>query len=214
MYERFVDREDKSDLISKCPDFKMRRHGVPPVQVVYAFLAAMLAVVMLVGHLTIKLLFLPDNAVTPVNEISSILFAISFCIGAVSIFSIALIYKIRDLILETEFQNLIFASASRINTDFCIIINKDKDALYCDYNFSLIFPGFENQTKAFIDLLAHEGFKKADRDKVLKGIANDKSVKVAFVHNKSSDGKPKKYEITVDPLSRPSGYYAVRGAAV
>jgi hypothetical protein len=213
MSERFVDRGDKKSLIKSCPDFKLRRHGVPPLQVAYAFMAALLAVVILVGYLVVKLLFLPDNVVTPNNEILFILFLIGFCITSVAIFSIALIYKIRDIILETEFQNLIFASAGRLGTDFCLIINKDKNTVYCDYSFSQLFASFEDHESAFKTFLKAKGLKKADKDKILKGIKAGKSTKATFTHAKTAKAKPKKYSITIDPISRPDGYFVLKGIA-
>lgn len=212
MSERFVDRKDKKELINSCPDFKLRRHGIPPLQVVYAFIAALLAVVMLVGHLVIKLLFLPDNIVTPTDEILSILFAIAFCIAAVAVFAVALIYRIRDIILETEFQNLIFASASRAGTDFCLIVNSDKTTIYADYNFSQLFASFENQIEAFSSLLADKGFKKTERDKIVKAMKSGKSAKASLSFASSADGPLKKYAVVVEPITRPAGYYLVRGS--
>lgn len=213
MSERFVDRKDKKDLIKSCPDFKFRRHGVPPVQVVYAFMAALLAVVMLVGHLVIKLLFLPDNVTTPNNEILSILFLIGFCIAAVALFSVALIYRIRDIILETEFQNLMFASAARLGTDFCLIINGEKSTIYCDYNFSQLFASFENHEGAFNTLMSEKSLKKADKDKVMKAMKDGKAAKIVLNYKKSSDEAAVKYTITAEPIARPVGYYVIKGIA-
>ena len=211
MSERFVDRTDKKQLIKSCPDFKLRRHGVPPVQVVYMFMAVLLAVVILVGHLVIKLLFLPDNETTPSDEILTILFAIGFCIVAVAVFAVSLIYRIRDTILETEFQNLIFASAGRLGTDFCLITNKDKITIYCDYNFSQLFSAFDQHEEAFNCLLSDKGLKKAEKDKIMKALKDNKPTKISMNFTSSTTDPNKKYSVVIDPISRPAGYFIVRG---
>ncbi len=210
MYERFIDRRDKKNLIKSCPDFKLRRHGTPPVQLVYIFVAVLLAVVTLVGHLTIKLLFLPDSDPTPSGEIMMTLYAIALLIIGVAIFAVILVNKIRDIILETEFQNLIFASSARVGSDFCLIVNADKMVVYCDYNFSEIFSSFKNHADAFKKLLSHEGLKKADKEKLVRALSDGASEKVPFVLTKPNN-ETRKMSITIDPISRPTGYSIIRG---
>lgn len=209
MAERFVDRKDKKNLIKNCPDFKLRRHGVPPIIVIYSFISALLAVVILVSYLVIELLFLPDNVTTPNNKILFILLVIGFCITFVAVFATVLIYKIRDIILETEFQNLIFASASRVNTDFCIIVNLDKITVYCDYNFSQLFAAFDNHEEAYFKLLDHEGLKKADKDKLDGALKTGKRISVPMSISKAD--KTKKYNVEISPISRPSGFCVIKG---
>lgn len=209
MYGRFTDRQDKINLIRNSPDFKLRYHGLPPKQVVYSYIAVLLAILVVVGHLSLRLVDAKQTDV-PVTEILTALVVIGVLISGVAVFAMVLISKYQNIITETEFQCLMFASSARTNTDFCLIANVDKVVVYCDYNFSELFCSFKEHADALKRLLAQEGLKKADRDAIGKAITDSKHVRVPFALTKPN-GEVQKMYITVDPITRPSGYSVIRG---
>jgi hypothetical protein len=209
MQARFTDRGDKNDLIKNSPDFKLRYHGVPPKQVTYSFIAVLLGVLVIVIHLSMQLVNMEKPDV-PVVEVLSALVAIGVLISGIAVFAVILIDKYQKIITETEFQCLIFASSARATSDFCMIANTDKTVVYCDYNFSELFCSFKEHADALKRLVSHEGFKKNDREAVLKAIVDSKHVRVPFTLA-SPSGEIQKMVVSVDPLSRPGGYTVIRG---
>jgi hypothetical protein len=210
MHERFIDRIDRKVLIDSSPDFKLRYHTIPPKQVVYSYVAVLLAVIVIVAHLTIKLVNLDDNQVIPTNEIITALFAIGVLISAAAVFSCVLIYKIHHIVTETEFQSLLFSSSMRVGFDFCMIVNSDKNVVYCDYNFSQIFSSFKDHSDALRRLMEHEGLKQDDKDKIIRSIVDGKPTKAPFKFTKTN-GDDVKMLLACDPISRPSGFTIIRG---
>ena len=53
-------------------------------------------------------------------------------------YMIVLLQRTRDLVLATEFQNALFASALDYNRTFCLIIKNDGNIMYMDRSFQKI----------------------------------------------------------------------------
>ena len=209
-YERFVDRTDSKELIKNCPDFVLRRHGLPPSWVIYAFVIVLLLIIILVNYLAISLILLPNDAPTPLNNILIFLITVSVLLTGVAVFAYSMVHKIREIVLQTEFQNLLFASASAIDSHFCAIATKNRLVVYYDYNFDQLFERTEDKQTAFDRLITSPGISDDDKERVTSAIENSKSASVNF--NKDNlDGTSTKLTIKIDPLKRPSGHVVLRG---
>lgn len=135
---------------------------------------------------------------------------VAFIVGALTWFTIFFEQRSRDLVLATEFQNALFASATGLNTKFCLITKKDGTIVYFDPGFQRMFPDFLKMEQRAIDLLLEiGGATQEDSRKVLSALDKGVFDKIIF-SLKTSDGTRAKIILTIDPLPRPSGFFLFR----
>lgn len=206
-HKRFIDRTDKEKLIQSCPDFTLRRHGVPPSRVIYAFIALLLIVALVIIHLSITLTLLPDTAYTPLQIVFGFLLLVALLVVGVAVFSFLVMRKIRDVVLETEFQNLLFASAAAADTEFCVITNVKKVMVYYDEPFARMFSLVKGHSDDFEETFDQKGLGKKEKTKVLRAISDGEKLRLPV----TISGRT--LTLTVEPLRRPSGYVVVRAYA-
>lgn len=205
-YERFTDRKDSLELIKKAGDFRVRKHGIPSKWVIYLFVGVILAIIVLIIQLSIRLILIPEHVETiPVLEIVGFLGSTVFLVTVAAIFSSSLIYRIRDTITEIEFINMAFASSMRLNSEFCLICNSDKNVIYYDHNFNSLFPRENPDTANFDRLADNKGIAQQDLQKITDAVTNNRYAKVPF-----SGGNKKNLSVVVEPLPKPAGYSIIR----
>lgn len=212
-YERFIDRVDKTKLIEECSDFKPRLHGMPSKWTIYAFVLVLLSVVILIIHMSIRLILLPYSTPTPLFEIFGFLITTTALIVGLAIFSSIIVNRVRHYITETEFQSLLFASSLATNCEFYLIANKSRIAVYYDYNFAENFPIPEDNPDALRALIKHDGIKSDDRAAITKAVTNCERAEVP-ISLKTHQGKTKNLKLVVNPLKRPAGYSIIKGISV
>jgi len=211
-YERFVDRKDTKDLMQDCPDFVLRRHGLPSTWIVYSFIIVLLLILIMVNYLTITLILLPKDSPVPLDNILLFLLTIAILLTGVAIFSYNMVNKIRDIILKTEFQNLLFASSAAVNSEFCMISTGNKKVIYYDYGFDRIFPSTSDDKSqdTMERFLAHAGLSDSDKEEIQAAIERNSKMETKL-SIKSDDGTENILTIIIDPLKRPSSHVVIRG---
>ncbi len=209
-YERFIDRADSKELIKNCPDFVLRRHGLPPSWVIYAFVVVLLLILILVNYLSVSLILLPNDAPTPLNNILIFLITISVLLTGVAVFAYSMVHKIREIVLQTEFQNLLFASSASIDSHFCATCTKDNLVVYYDYHFDKLFPRTEGCKTTFDRLIASVGFSEEAKTQLISTLEKCEKGVIAFEQD-NLDGTSTKLNIKIDPLNRPAGHMVLRG---
>ena len=209
-YRRFIDRTDKTQIIKGCSDFRERQHGLPTTTIIYLYCILFLSIVVLVNYLTTQLLMLPDTSTDYPAMVWGHISAISFLIILTGIFSSVFIHKIRRIIIETEFQNLLFTSSLAVDSNFCLIANTHKVDVFYDANFSAIFhkEGDSQLTDSFARLTEHEGFKKSDKEKLVRAVIDSAPTSIPFSHKQ--DGKVTHYDVSINPLNRPKGFCFIK----
>lgn len=121
------------------------------------------------------------------------------------------IQRNNDLLLATEFQNALFASALGINNKFCMIIRRNGNVVYLDRMFQEIFPDFLRQPKRTIDVLLELGkVSREESEKVFTAIERGVYEKVVF-EIRGSDNRFNKIVMSIEPILRPSGFILLRG---
>ncbi len=208
-YQRFIDRKDKKRIIASCPDFQFRQHGLPPAWILYSFVVAMLVVVIMINYMSIKLILLPDNIPTPTSEVLAFLFTISALILGISLASYIIIRRISDIVLQTEFQNLLFASSMSANTEFVVITSSDGIMVYYDQHFDQFFADSRDKENELDRLLEHPGLSSENNKKLKLAIETSQDVVVPF-KAKNATGVEQSYELVADPLKRPKNFSAIR----
>jgi len=133
-------------------------------------------------------------------------------LGMVGWYVIMQTQRNRDLVMTTEFQNALFASALGINNRFCLIIRQQNgNIVYLDRSFQGMFPDFSRQPRQSIDMLLEYGkIPYDDTKKIFAAIGRNVYDKVVFkIHD--SRGKLYKIVMSIEPILRPSGFILLRG---
>lgn len=131
--------------------------------------------------------------------------------GIVGWYVMLILQRSRDMVLATEFQNALFASALGINNKFCLIIKRDGNIIYLDRSFQEMFPDFIKQSRRTIDMLLDHGkVSREESSKIFSAIERGVYDKVLF-DIRSSDGRYYKIVMSVEPILRPSGFILLRG---
>ncbi len=207
---RFVERQDAKRFIKESKDFNVRRAKIPLMRIIAIFVSVLMISFVFLVKLIYSLLFLPSH-VSPGDELGVILSLVLFAAMAVGAFAVYLIYSIRQNLIATEFQNLIFASSMRVKTDFCLIVHREKTGIYCDYDFDEMFEQYEyHSNDPFHMLMASQGFNDADEKRLEQALAEGKEAEFDF-NLKKKDGTVQKMHVTLDPIERPKGFYIIKG---
>lgn len=119
--------------------------------------------------------------------------------------------RTHDLLLASEFQNALFASALGINNKFCMIMKHDGNIVYLDRSFQSMFPDFLKQSRRTLDILLEIGaVSRNDIEKIYAAVGRGIFEKVIF-NIKGSNNDIHKIVMSVEPILRPSGFVLLRG---
>lgn len=117
----------------------------------------------------------------------------------------------RDIVLATEFQNALFASALGLNNKFNLIIKRDGTIIYLDRSFQAMFPDFTKNSSRTIDMLFKAAkVTKVDADKVSNTIDKGEYGKV-LLDITDAHGVAHGIILSVEPILRPPGFTMLRG---
>lgn len=220
MARRFVERKG---IQQEIPDFIRRRHGIPLALLIFGYVALLVAVGISLYVMTPEILS-QEGAVI----LASLCFSGIGILGAISIYSV---HHSRDIIMATEFQNALFASALRMDSEFSLIIKEDGQTVYSDSKFHRQFSKDISKGGHGLDIiLDHQGLTRHDREKLTSALHTGFPEKVPFQLEKNrnrveqvaltieplvvDDGGDQFAEthLMLNPLDRPFGYYYVSGS--
>lgn len=132
-------------------------------------------------------------------------------LGSVGWYMVLQVQRNHDLLLATEFQNALFASALGLNNKFCIIIRREGNIVYFDRAFQQIFPEFLKQPRRSLDILLEQGKVSAGEiEKIYSAIERGVYEKVIF-NIRGAERKFFKIVMSVEPIMRPNGFILLRG---
>lgn len=124
----------------------------------------------------------------------------------------ALILKQRDIdhVVNTEYQNMLFAQGIALGSAFYLFVRMDGTIGYSSDGLRKLFPRLHDGGAQSLDtVLEYGGVRTIDRDRLMKAV--NTCVADRMVLPIPVNGEPKDYVITVDPLPRPAGMLLVRG---
>jgi two-component system, cell cycle sensor histidine kinase and response regulator CckA len=131
--------------------------------------------------------------------------------GALGVYVIIQIQRSHDLVLATEFQNALFASALGFNNKFCLIIKREGSIIYMDNGFQKMFPDLSRERHLSIAIMLKLGRVSAiDREKVFDIIERGVHDRVIF-DIRGSDNQVNKIVMSFEPIARPAGFILLRG---
>ena len=116
----------------------------------------------------------------------------------------------RDLVLATEFQNALFASALGSSNKFCLIIKREGSIVYTDRGFQSMFPDLiKERNVTLVGMMKYGRVAAADKDKIYTAIDRGTDEKIIF-EIYSGDNKINKIVLSIEPIVRPSGFLLLR----
>lgn len=196
---RFIDfLQNKNDVedATEPSDFAIRKRIPMWQMLVLVFVAAELLAVSLGTMITNLVVF---------AEVVFIIFAV------VGTYVLLTLQRGRDLVLATEFQNLLFYSAIAHSNDFCLIIKNDGSLAYNSPSFQGLFPNFSKENHRSINsLLEHSQVSLEQRKIIFSAIDKNANERVIF---DVVDAKKQIHRLimSVEPIARPRGFTILRG---
>ncbi len=186
-----------SDIIN--PDFVPRGYNRPLKELGIVTALAVLAVALLS--------FFPE--MVGGDEVVRVI-VVALLIGLAGYFIIRKMQH-NDLIMATEFENLLFSAAASLGHNFCIFLKNDGTIIYANDATRRMFPRFSHEQNRALENLLEEGkVARTDRDRLFSAMASGKKEVLVFEMTDTRDEKHD-YVIILEPLQRPAGYYVLRG---
>jgi two-component system cell cycle sensor histidine kinase/response regulator CckA len=116
----------------------------------------------------------------------------------------------RDLVLATEFQNALFASALGFNNKFCLIIKREGNIVYMDNGFQKMFPELIRERNVSVaGMLKHGKVGAMEKEKIFAALDRGVYDKVIFDIT-TAGGQFSKIVMSLEPIIRPSGFILLR----
>jgi PAS domain-containing protein len=136
---------------------------------------------------------------------------LTLTISTLAWFTIYYSARLRDLVLATEFQNTMLASAAQLSTRFCLITKRDGSIVYIDQGFQKMFPHFLQSNDRNVDgLLDAAGVSRDTISKIVLLLQHAKSDRV-LLPLRDGSGAITQFMMSIDILPRPKGYFLLRG---
>jgi hypothetical protein len=172
---------------------------MPNVHVLYVLSALILATCFLILQFAVYLMSPEAEFDIDNQNIIAYLVGIGGLLLIFSVFSFNLSKRIKRLLLETEFLNLLFASGMRLDTDFCMVLHHSGKAVYYDRNFVDIY-GIERGQDAFAVMLEKAGLNDDAKLKIQRAVEDKQTITVDIP----------KYSLQIKPLERPKGFSVLK----
>lgn len=131
----------------------------------------------------------------------------------ISLAGYTILVKVRnlDLVMATEFQNLLFASAAALGSRFCMFVKSDGTIVYANQGTRDMLPRVAyDESQALDRLFDAGGVAKKDVDKIYQAMIRGSRERVVFPI-REKEGQFVDFIVTVEPLKRPAGYFVLRG---
>ena len=105
-----------------------------------------------------------------------------------------------DLVMSTEYQNLMFAQAVRVGCDFCMFVRRDGTIIYASDGMNSVFPSYDYaEAQALDGVFELAAVRQVDRERILGAIRSNSNDNLIFPIPAAAGGN-KNYVLTVEPL--------------
>lgn len=180
-------------------NFVVRNRIPRSVQILLTFLGAF-DVICLAFYLT-------DDSGVNLKFILVLLVSIAI-LGYITFF---FINRFRNLILATEFQTAMLASATQLGTRFCFIVNRDGLIFYVDSGFQKTFSNFINSgSRSLKELFMFVDVADDLKQRMLDALKQDKNERI-MLSFKDAEGNAISVVTAIDVIPRPRGFFVIRG---
>lgn len=185
-------------LVPQQMDFEPRERRAQVSLIIYAFIA--------IAAITFALAYIPGfNKHPEYTPFVAIVLMAVLCLVVVRKQQQSL-----DLVMATEYQNMLFSTVISLGCSFCLIARRDGTIVHASDDINKIFPNFAyGQAQALEGIFEQGIVRKVDRERILAAIHSHTSDYLIFpIFDKYSERK--EFVLTVDPLPRPAGFSVIR----
>lgn len=135
-------------------------------------------------------------------------------IGVITVLAVFVVMRKQqnlDLVMSTEYQNMLFAQAAALGSTFCLFARRDGTVVYSNDGIRQIFPDIAYGESQALDTIFERGKATApERERVMAAVYSGKSERVILPIT-DSQGRTQDYIITIEPLERPGEFLVIRG---
>lgn len=135
-------------------------------------------------------------------------------IGVITVLAIFVIMRKQqnlDLVMSTEYQNMLFAQAAALGSSFCIFARRDGTVVYSNDGLRKIFPDVAYGESHALETIFERGkVTQPERERVMAAVYSGKTERVILPIT-DSQGKTQDYILTIEPLERPGEFLVIRG---
>ena len=128
--------------------------------------------------------------------------------GIAALVGLTCMHKLFCAAKHAEFQSMILANGMNMHSQFSLIVNHDGAIVYSDHKSVAMFGN--KAINRFDELIGYEGLSPNARYSLIQAVESKRNAQVAFQFC-DEDNKIREMTVTLDPLSRPDGYFLVRG---
>lgn len=176
-------------------DFVSRTHNPSLLKLIALFFLALAAGIVITGLLLPPLYFVVVMTVV---------------MGGLGTYVIVELQRSRDLVVAAEFQNAMFASALGHNSRFTLIIKKEGAIVYMDNGLQKLYPDIMKERQfSLANLLKMAKVGNTEREKILDVVQRANPDRLLF-DMRAQDGRIYPVMLTLQPISRPSGFLLLR----
>lgn len=116
-----------------------------------------------------------------------------------------------DLVMSTEYQNMLLTEALGLGSAFCLFVRRDGTIVYANDGLRKLFPHFAySDSQALEGIFEQGGVRKVDRERMMAAIYAGQSERLIFPLP-MRDGTEREFILTLDSLPRPGGHMMIRG---
>ena len=154
---------------------------------------------------TMALIFVLSYSTGAFGPIISLLVVAALCV-----YIVVGNQKNLDLLMSTEYQNLLYAQAVSLGSEFSIFVRRNGTIVYADRGLRDVLGQSYGEAQALESIFERASVSKTDRERLMGSIYNNMADRLIFpIRNVS--GESVNYILTVEPIPRPAGFVLLRG---
>ncbi len=135
---------------------------------------------------------------------------LGLCVLILGFYVVSRFQRNLDLVMTTEFQNMLFSQAAALGTSFCLFTRRDGTVVYANSGLRELFGRGAGDSQALESIFKAGQVAITDRERVMSAIYSNAGERLIFPITTPS-GQQKNYVLTVEPITRPGGYVVIRG---
>lgn len=118
-----------------------------------------------------------------------------------------------DLVLQTEFQNLLFAQAAAVGTLFCAFAKRDGTIVYANKQFYDLYSPSSTRQVTNVASMMHLMSVPQTAAEAVQACVFSLHVDSFSLHSMRENNTPLNLTLDIMPLTRPSGYVVMKAVA-
>lgn len=201
MSQRLIDRKNIKTIIKRTKSFTARTYGLTIMRIMYG-LVGVIALLILATQ-AITGVIQADITKATVNNLAISIMFITGILATLAVFFMCFIFKLRKIVMVSEFQNMLFASAIRNTSDYCIVLTQNNEIIYMDKTAQQLFKSSRREGFVLDDLFKEENNTEAKQN-FFDAVQNQVTFKLSHTINNLQ------FLALLEPLKFANGFLLLR----